>query len=248
MVGTSAYWAVMGACVVVAVGCGGSEPAQSAPAASQAGAPVVGVAGAATPTSSASGGVAAGSAGRAGAAPSLPTAAMPPSAAGASASSPMAGTGSVTQPTAAGSKAGIPTSGAGSQLPPSAAGTGGMPQPSAAGMQAGGAGAGAAAQAEGRIPCDVATILFNRCRSCHGSPTNLGAPMSLVTWADLQKPAVTDPSRKVYELVAARVRDSMRPMPPAQDGKIAAADKMRVVDWCMQGAPSLPSGAAECPK
>ena len=223
MVARSLCWTVLGTRVLVPIGRVAFEPVPGVPAAGLAGAPGAGVAGAsATPTGSTTG---------AGAIPNLPTAGtMPPSAAGAG--SLMAGTGSVTQPAAAGKTA----AGAGSAAPPSAAG-----------MQAS-AGAGAPAGADGRIPCDVAKILFNRCRSCHGSPTNLCAPMSLVTWADLQKPAVSEPSRKVYELVAARVQDTMRPMPPALDGMVAAADKTLLVDWCKQGAPSLPSSAAECPK
>jgi hypothetical protein len=238
MVARSACSAVVGACLVVAIGCGSPEPQHSTPAAAQAGGPGPVLAGTASPPTRSIAGAAG--------VPNLPTTGTPqPSAAGASGASPIAGTRSVTQPSAAG----VSAAGAGGMPQPSAAGAGAgsMPQPSAAGMQAGSAGAGTPAVADGRIPCDVAKILLNRCRSCHGSPTNLGAPMSLVTWADLQRQAVSDPSRKVYELVAARVQDATRPMPPAQDGKVAANDKKLLVDWCNQGAPSLPSSASECP-
>jgi hypothetical protein len=60
-------------------------------------------------------------------------------------------------------------------------------------------------------------------------------------------PAVTDASKKVYELVGLRVKDTVRPMPPKMNGKIAVADQMVLVSWSEQGGPALPSGAADCP-
>jgi hypothetical protein len=124
----------------------------------------------------------------------------------------------------------------------------------AAGMVAAGVAGGTAAGSSGasgeaqRIPCDVEAVVSRSCRSCHAAHMNLGAPMSLVTWADFQKPAVTDASKKVYELVNVRVQDTARPMPPAMDGKISAADRAVVVSWTMQGAPPLAGSAADCTK
>jgi hypothetical protein len=89
--------------------------------------------------------------------------------------------------------------------------------------------------------------LGRQCLSCHGETLNLGAPMHLVTWADLHAPAPSDPSKKVFELVSVRVQDSERPMPPKMNGKIAAADRTALASWCDQGAPASPNGAAECP-
>ena len=39
--------------------------------------------------------------------------------------------------------------------------------------------------ADGGLPCEVATLLSTHCVSCHGSPTSGGAPMSLLSRADL---------------------------------------------------------------
>ena len=94
----------------------------------------------------------------------------------------------------------------------------------------------------------VESLVGTACRSCHAARMVLGAPMSLVTWADFQKPAVSDPSKKVYELVGMRVQDTARPMPPAMDGKISVADRTLLVNWTTQGAPPLASGAAVCSK
>src|SRR5690348_9727546 len=55
----------------------------------------------------------------------------------------------------------------------------------AAGAGAGGVGGGA--PAVGEIPCDVSTVIAQRCHQCHGSTRIGGAPMSLVTLADFQK-------------------------------------------------------------
>jgi hypothetical protein len=142
-----------------------------------------------------------------------------------------------------------------------AAGSGGGTAGSVAGMpaQVAGAGAGAAgssgasgvgaAPAAGseRMPCDIASVLGRQCHSCHGETLNLGAPMHLVTWSDLHGPAVTDPSKKVHELVAVRVQDTVRPMPPKMNGKLAVADRTLLVNWSVQGAPALPSSVADCP-
>lgn len=191
----------------------------------------------------------------------VPTSTSPAAASGGSvARPPMAGTlagsaggaaasaGTPAQPSAAGAAAGAAgVPGAGHSA--SAAAGSGSPASGAAGSSGGAAAsAGAAAPAgDQRLPCDVAAILNNRCLSCHGMPLNLGAPMSLVTWSDFQKPAVTDASKKVYEMVAMRVQDAMRPMPPGKDS-ISMGDKATLTSWCMQGAQPLAASAPACTK
>jgi hypothetical protein len=108
-------------------------------------------------------------------------------------------------------------------------------------------GSDAAAPETQRMPCDVASVFQRQCDSCHGATLNLGAPMHLVTWSDLQTPGISDPSKTVHELVAARVQDTMRPMPPRMNGKLAVADRALLVDWSAQGAPALPGSAPDCP-
>lgn len=84
------------------------------------------------------------------------------------------------------------------------------------------------------LPCAVSQALVTACQSCHGSTPIGGAPMPLVTYADLHKPAVTNPTLKVYELAKMRLDDAMRPMPPG--GTIAAADKATLGTWLGAGA------------
>jgi hypothetical protein len=66
--------------------------------------------------------------------------------------------------------------------------------------------------------------------------------MPLVTHADLIAPAHSDPSRKVYELVATRTHDDKNPMPQAPNPRLDAADQKVLDDWIAAGAP--PSSAS----
>jgi mono/diheme cytochrome c family protein len=55
------------------------------------------------------------------------------------------------------------------------------------------------------LPCDVDQVLEANCRQCHGAEQKFGAPMPLVTWDDLQAPARTRSSVKVFEQVGVRI-------------------------------------------
>lgn len=121
------------------------------------------------------------------------------------------------------------------------------PTQAASAAGSGGAGGAAPSQSHERMPCDVAAVFQQQCHSCHGETLNLGAPMPLVTWSDLHAPAVSDSSKKVFEMVAMRVQDTMRPMPPKMNGKLAVAERMVLVSWSSQGAPPLASDAPDCP-
>jgi mono/diheme cytochrome c family protein len=101
---------------------------------------------------------------------------------------------------------------------------------------AGGAGGAGTAAAHG-LPCDVDALLAANCRTCHGEKTQYGAPMSLVTHDDLVKPAVSDPKRKVYELLTERIHNDQRPMPPPPNARLSDADMKTVDAWIAAGAP-----------
>lgn len=75
--------------------------------------------------------------------------------------------------------------------------------------------------------CGVQSTIQSACTSCHNEQKVAGAPMSLLTYEDLQKPAVSDKNRKVYELVKERIHDEERPMPPQKrlsDEELASID------------------------
>jgi mono/diheme cytochrome c family protein len=86
------------------------------------------------------------------------------------------------------------------------------------------------------LPCDVAAVLENRCAGCHGETPRFGAPMPLVTHADLVAQAKSDPSKKVYEAVLARIASDTEPMPPAPNARLSAEDRAALEAWVQAGA------------
>ena len=93
-----------------------------------------------------------------------------------------------------------------------------------------GGGGGGASAASG-LPCDVEAVLKKGCAECHGATPSYGAPMPLVTFADLTAPAKSNPSKKVYEMVGTRVHDESRPMPQAPNPRLSAADTATLDTW-----------------
>jgi hypothetical protein len=88
------------------------------------------------------------------------------------------------------------------------------------------------------IPCEVDDVLARTCRSCHGATPSYGAPMPLVTWEDLQAPAKSDPAKKVFDLVRARIHDDAKPMPQPPAPRLSSSDMKIIDDWALAGAPS----------
>jgi hypothetical protein len=89
--------------------------------------------------------------------------------------------------------------------------------------------------------CTVKPTLDARCTACHDGKLTAGAPMSLKTYADLQAPAPSDKSRKVFQLVGTRVHDTVKPMPPQQ--KLTTDELMHLDKWITAGAPQGPETA-----
>ncbi len=84
--------------------------------------------------------------------------------------------------------------------------------------------------------CGVKRTLDSRCTACHNEDKVAGAPMSLKTYADLQAPAFTDKSKKVYQVVGVRVHDKVKPMPPQE--KLTAEQLAAIDAWVAAGAPA----------
>jgi Copper type II ascorbate-dependent monooxygenase, N-terminal domain/Copper type II ascorbate-dependent monooxygenase, C-terminal domain len=107
------------------------------------------------------------------------------------------------------------------------------------GTGAGSAGAGAAPA--GNLPCDVDAVLQNNCQKCHSAPPQFGAPMPLVTYADLMALAPEDPThtQKVYQAVEIRTHDDAMPMPQPPNPRLDATDQATLDNWINAGA--LPS-------
>jgi len=108
-------------------------------------------------------------------------------------------------------------------------------------VQGGGKGgaAGSVETTSTGLPCDVDKVLKSRCQTCHGSPTQFGASAPLVTHDDLvaNGPGASS-GKKVYELVASRIHDAARPMPPTPNPLLDAADLATLDKWIAGGAPA----------
>jgi hypothetical protein len=89
-----------------------------------------------------------------------------------------------------------------------------------------------------RLPCDVDKVLAENCRKCHSATPQYGAVMPLDTLADLQATAPSDPSKKVYELVADRIASDAKPMPPPPNPRLTAAERSVLTQWAAAGAPA----------
>ena len=85
----------------------------------------------------------------------------------------------------------------------------------------------------GAIPCEVSLALATNCGGCHGEQPMFGAPMSLTTLDDLLRPAVTDPTRTVFDMMLQRIADPQRPMPP--DGSMTTEDATLITEWIGAG-------------
>lgn len=100
---------------------------------------------------------------------------------------------------------------------------------------------GGNAGAASGLPCDVEKVLAQHCQKCHSAPPQYGAPMPLVTWDNLNARAVSDETKKVYELIPAKVNDDARPMPPPPNERLSGADRKILSDFAAAGAPRGPA-------
>lgn len=88
------------------------------------------------------------------------------------------------------------------------------------------------------LPCDVDAVLAKSCRSCHSSSPQFGAPMPLVTLADLHADAKLTSGKKVYEVVGKRIHDDAAPMPQPPNPRLGNADLATLDTWIAAGAPA----------
>jgi cytochrome c553 len=111
----------------------------------------------------------------------------------------------------------------------------------------GGGNANLDAGAASALPCEVSAILGQHCASCHGSPTNFGAPMSLVSWDDLQRKSSRTPDRAYFQLMLERVKNDASPMPPAPNARLSSAEIASLEQWVAQGTPKATQTCTSAP-
>jgi hypothetical protein len=83
------------------------------------------------------------------------------------------------------------------------------------------------------LPCDIAAILTNHCTSCHGSPPTGGAPISLLTYAEL---TATKNGQTYAAISLQRMQSAAAPMPPG--GGVPAAEIATWQAWVNAGTPT----------
>ena len=107
---------------------------------------------------------------------------------------------------------------------------------------AGGGATGGGGATDG-VPCDVANVLAARCLSCHGQALAGGAPIALVTYAQLTATSPGYAPATQIERSLARMKDAQSPMPPGQPGSVSAADLAVIQAWIDGGTPKGACGA-----
>jgi hypothetical protein len=95
----------------------------------------------------------------------------------------------------------------------------------------------------GTLPCEVSAIAQQRCQLCHASTPLYGAPMPLVTFADFHKPAKSDSSRQVYQLVGQRIHATTNVMPPLTQPQLMASELATLDAWIGAGAATGPESS-----
>lgn len=87
------------------------------------------------------------------------------------------------------------------------------------------------------LPCDVANLLRQRCQNCHSDPPVEGALVPLLTYAHLTARSKNDPTMTVLARSLKRIKDSLRPMPPAPANPITVSEMRPLQAWLDAGAP-----------
>ncbi len=104
-----------------------------------------------------------------------------------------------------------------------------------------GTGGGGAGQASA-LPCAVDDILELRCKQCHDSEPQFGAPMPLSNREDLLAKTL-DGSMTVIDLAIERMKDDGAIMPPPPNPAATAAEIAVLESWVDAGHPAREAGA-----
>jgi len=89
------------------------------------------------------------------------------------------------------------------------------------------------------VPCDVSSMLQNRCVACHNGRALSASSLPLTSYDALVAPSPRNGSQTVAELALSRIRSQSQPMPPAGSAPLSAAEVQAFADWV---AADLPPG------
>ncbi len=99
----------------------------------------------------------------------------------------------------------------------------------------------------GPLPCDVDTILRQRCQGCHSSTPKFGAPMPLTTMDEILAQARNTPGQTVAQVIKARINHATNPMPPPGQTPLTDAEKARLNGWVDAQTPAGPAPCTNLP-
>jgi hypothetical protein len=117
-------------------------------------------------------------------------------------------------------------------------GAGGSAGSGGSGGSGGSAGGNDAGVPGGSLPCDVQTLMVNRCDSCHGSTPAGGAPRALVTYANLTMADPANTALTEAQASLARMQSTTSPMPPSPASAATSAEIATLQNWINAGYPS----------
>jgi hypothetical protein len=97
------------------------------------------------------------------------------------------------------------------------------------------------------VPCDVATILSQKCALCHGATPKFNAPMRLTSPADFQADSPITKGQPVYRVAGVRIdppSSNLLMPPPGTVAPMTAAERTTLAQWLSGGAQGSASGCA----
>lgn len=96
---------------------------------------------------------------------------------------------------------------------------------------------------ESDLPCDVQKVLGDHCQECHARPPRFGAPMSLVTRADLLATPKFGSGPRVIDEMIKRTASAESPMPPPPNALLSDAERAVLMAWS-KDTPERAAGAS----
>ncbi|HET6146689.1 MAG TPA: hypothetical protein VFH68_04100 [Polyangia bacterium] len=95
----------------------------------------------------------------------------------------------------------------------------------------------------GSVPCDVQSVYQSKCTTCHAAMPVNGAPMPLVTRANLMAKSIVDAAQTFAQRTVVRMQSTTNPMPPAPGTRATTAEITTVNNWILAG---YPAGTTTC--
>src|SRR4029077_7216271 len=101
-----------------------------------------------------------------------------------------------------------------------------------------GGGTGGAGGTAVGLPCDVQAVFQTHCTICHAATPTSGAPMPLVTRANLVATSFANAAQTFAQRAVMRMQGNPSQMPPAPGTPPSATEITTVNNWITAGYPS----------